>query len=237
MPFCRGLSAAFISGDLLPCKFIPRFELGNKSVGCRVHTGGADFLCERQLRETGENFYFGKGFVDTKVRIFELTMWPHMRAAYNLARWLVRNDHDAEDIVQESFLKAYKAQESFRGSEAKTWMLSIVRNTAMDFLRRYKSPITMTLDEPGYEPQDDSPDPERVLLEQSRRDRVRQAISHLEPEFREAIVLREIEGLSYKEIAAVLNIPMGTVMSRLSRARNLLLVELGGTKEVQHDLR
>jgi len=138
--------------------------------------------------------------------------------------------------VQESFLKAYKAQESFRGSEAKTWMLSIVRNTAMDFLRRYKSSTTMTLDEPGYEPQDDSPDPERVLLEQSRRDRVRQAISHLEPEFREAIVLREIEGLSYKEIAAVLNIPMGTVMSRLSRARNLLLVTLGGSKEVQHDV-
>jgi RNA polymerase sigma-70 factor (ECF subfamily) len=198
--------------------------------------GGGDFLCPRQLRETGENFYFGKDSVDTKVRIFELTMWPHMRAAYNLARWLVRNDHDAEDIVQESFLKAYKAQESFRGSEAKTWMLSIVRNTAMDFLRRYKSSTTMTLDEPGYEPQDDSPDPERVLLEQSRRDQVRQAISQLEPEFREAIVLREIEGLSYKEIAAVLNIPMGTVMSRLSRARNLLLVELGGSKEVQHDL-
>jgi RNA polymerase sigma-70 factor (ECF subfamily) len=133
-------------------------------------------------------------------------------------------------------LKAYKAQESFRGSEAKTWMLSIVRNTAMDFLRRYKSSATTTLDESGYEPQDDSPDPERVLLEQSRRDRVRQAISHLEPDFREAIVLREIEGLSYKEIASVLNIPMGTVMSRLSRARNLLLVELGGSKEVQHDL-
>ena len=175
--------------------------------------------------------------MDTKVRIFELTMWPHMRAAYNLARWLVRNDHDAEDIVQESFLKAYKAQESFRGSEAKSWMLSIVRNTAMDFLRRYKSSTTTTLDEPGYEPEDDSPDPESMLLAESRRHRVRQAIAHLEPEFREAIVLREIEGLSYKEIAAVLNIPMGTVMSRLSRARNLLLVELGGSKEVQHDMR
>jgi len=174
--------------------------------------------------------------VDTKVRTFELTMWPHMRAAYNLARWLVRNDHDAEDIVQESFLKAYRAQESFRGSEAKTWMLSIVRNTAIDFLRRYKSSPTTTLSEPGYEPKDESPDPEHVLLQQTRRDQVRQAISHLEPEFREPIVLREIEGMSYKEIAAVLEIPMGTVMSRLSRARNLLLVELGGSKEVQHDL-
>lgn len=174
--------------------------------------------------------------MDTKVRTFELTMWPHMRAAYNLARWLVRNDHDAEDIVQESFMKAYKAQESFRGSEAKTWMLSIVRNTAIDFMRRHKASPTTTLSEPGYEPKDASPDPERVLLQQMRRDQVRQAISQLEPEFREPIVLREIEGMSYKEIAAVLDIPMGTVMSRLSRARNLLLVELRGSREVQHDL-
>jgi RNA polymerase sigma factor (sigma-70 family) len=179
--------------------------------------------------------------VDTKVRFFELTMWPHMRAAYNLARWLVRNDQDAEDIVQESFLKAFKAQASFRGGEAKTWMLSIVRNTALDFRRRDKSGIAVPVGEVGYEPKDDSPDPERVLLDQSRREQVRVAISNLEPEFREVIVLREIEGLSYKEIASTLGIPMGTVMSRLSRARNSLLVALGGTKldgagEVQHDL-
>ena len=174
--------------------------------------------------------------MDAKIRYFELTLWPHMRAAYNLARWLVRNDQDAEDIMQESFLKAYKAQESIRGGEAKTWMLSIVRNTAMDFRRRYKSAMAVPLGEQGYEPEDDSPDPERVLLEQSRREQVRHAITNLAEEFREVIVLREIEGLSYKEIASVLNIPMGTVMSRLSRARNLLLVELGGAKEVQHDL-
>jgi RNA polymerase sigma-70 factor (ECF subfamily) len=179
--------------------------------------------------------------VDTKVRTFELTMWPHMRAAYNLARWLVRNEQDAEDVVQESFLKAYKAQESFRGSEPKTWMLSIVRNTAMDFLRRLRSSGTVTLGEEGYEPEDHLPNPERAVLEQSRRDQVRRAISRLAPEFREVVVLREMEGLSYKEIASVLSIPMGTVMSRLSRARNLLLVELGGAKpdgagEVQHDL-
>jgi len=193
-------------------------------------------LWRLHLRETGGDFSFGKDAVDIKVRTFELTIWPHMRAAYNLARWLVRNDHDAEDIVQESFLKAYKAQESFRGSEPKTWMLSIVRNTAMDFLRRVKSNRAVTLGDPEYEPEDHSPDPERALLEQSRRDLVRQAISQLAPEFREAIVLREIEGLSYKEIASVLGIPMGTVMSRLARARNLLLTELGGVKEVQHDL-
>ena len=107
---------------------------------------------------------------------------------------------------------------------------------ALDFLRRAKSSGPVTLDDPELEPQDHSPDPERALLEQSRRETVRQAISHLEPEFREVIVLREIEGLSYKEIASVLSIPMGTVMSRLSRARNLLLMELGGSKELQHDL-
>ena len=174
--------------------------------------------------------------MDIKVRYFELTMWPHMRAAYNLARWLVRNDQDAEDIVQESFLKAYKAQASFRGSEAKTWMLSIVRNTAMDFLRRYKAGLAAPLGDQGYEPEDHSPDPERALVEQSRRKQVRQAISHLAPEFREAIVLRELEGLPYKEIASVLGIPMGTVMSRLSRARNQLLVELSPAKEVHHDV-
>ena len=170
--------------------------------------------------------------MDTKVRSFELTMWPHMRAAYNLARWLVRNDQDAEDIVQDSFLKAYKAQESFRGSDSRVWMLSIVRNTALDFLRRYKSRSAVSLEDQVHEPADHTPDPERELLESTRREQVREAISHLEPEFREVIVLREMEGLSYKEIASVLSIPMGTVMSRLSRARNLLLVELGGAKGV-----
>jgi RNA polymerase sigma-70 factor (ECF subfamily) len=174
--------------------------------------------------------------VDTKVRFFELTLWPHMRAAYNLARWLVRNDQDAEDVVQESFLKAYKNQETFRGAEAKTWILSIVRNTAMDFLRRYKARAAVPLSDHSHDLEDHSPGPESALLEQSRREQVRAAIARLADEFREVIVLREIEGLSYKEIAYVLSVPMGTVMSRLSRGRNLLLAELCGSKEAQHDL-
>ena len=177
----------------------------------------------------------GKGPVDTKVRYFELTVWPHVRAAHNFARWLVRNSHDAEDIVQESFLKAFKALDTFRGGDARVWMLSIVRNTAMNFLRGRKPDATVDWSV-QREPQDRAPDPERGLLDQSRREQVRRAISQLPPEFREAIVLREIEELSYKEIASVLNIPIGTVMSRLSRARNLLLVELSASKEVRHDL-
>jgi RNA polymerase sigma-70 factor (ECF subfamily) len=157
-----------------------------------------------------------------------------MRSAYNLARWLVRNNHDAEDVVQESFLKAFKALDTFRGGDARSWLLSIVRNTAMNFVRGRKPDLAI-VDQPT-EPADRQPDPEQGLLEQSRREQVRQAISRLEPEFREALVLREIEGLSYKEIASVLDIPAGTVMSRLSRARQRLLVDLAPSKEMRHEL-
>jgi RNA polymerase sigma-70 factor (ECF subfamily) len=153
-----------------------------------------------------------------------------MRSAYNLARWLVRNGDDAEDIVQEAFLKAFKALDSYRGGDARVWMLAIVRNTSMNFLRKRKD-TGIDLDQ--LDPADRSPNPEQGLLEESRREQVRRAIARLEPEFRETLVLREIEGLSYKEIAAVLDIPTGTVMSRLSRARQRLLIELAPTKEVR----
>lgn len=172
--------------------------------------------------------------MDTRTRYFELTVWPHMRSACNLARWLVRNGDDAEDIVQEAFLKAFKALDGFRGGDARVWMLSIVRNTAMNFLRSRKRNVAIDKDQ--LEPADRSPNPEQGLLEESRRDHVRRAIARLEPEFRETLVLREIEGLSYKEIAAVLDVPAGTVMSRLSRARQRLLVELAPAKEVRHEL-
>jgi RNA polymerase sigma-70 factor (ECF subfamily) len=164
-------------------------------------------------------------------------VWPHMRSAYNLARWLVRNGDDAEDIVQEAFLKAFKALDGFRGGDARVWMLAIVRNTAMNFLRSRKQDAVIDVEQ--FEPADRSPNPEQGLLEQSRREQVRQAIARLEPEFRETLVLREIEGLSYKEIATVLEVPSGTVMSRLSRARQRLLIELAPAKpakEVRHEL-
>jgi len=157
-----------------------------------------------------------------------------MRSAYNLARWLVRNGEDAEDIVQEAFLKAFKALDSYRGGDARVWMLSIVRNTAMNFLRKRKSDAALDLER--LEPVDRSPNPEQGLVEENSRAQVRRAIARLEPEFRETLVLREIEGLSYKEIAAVLDIPTGTVMSRLSRARQRLLMELAPVKEVRHEL-
>src|SRR5262249_6476529 len=121
---------------------------------------------ERQpgLRKTGGEFRFGKDAVDTKVRTFELTMWPHVRAAYNFARWLVRNNHDAVDIVQEAFLRAYQAIHTFRGGDARSWMLAIVRNTAANFLRRRKPEMTVTWNIQEPEPQARAADPERALI-------------------------------------------------------------------------
>ena len=173
------------------------------------------------MREQGFTHNLMQG--DSKVRYFELTMWPHVRAAYNFARWLVRNNQDAEDIVQESFLKAYNALDGFRGGDSRVWMLAIVRNTSMNFLRKRKPE---SVEELTREPRDPAPNPESGVMERARRKEVRSAIAQLAPEFREPLILRELEELSYKEIAAVLQIPMGTVMSRLSRARNLLLAEL-----------
>jgi RNA polymerase sigma-70 factor, ECF subfamily len=169
-------------------------------------------------------------------RQFERTVWPHLRGAYNLARWLVGNRQDAEDVVQESFLKAFRAVDRVRGDDARAWILTIVRNTALNYLQRQKPKSETGWDEHIPEPEDHTAGPETSLLQKERRARVRSAIGRLPAEFREALVLREIEGLPYKEIAWVLKVPMGTVMSRLSRARNLLLQELIPDKEESHDL-
>ena len=164
--------------------------------------------------------------MDNRTAQFEQAIWPHARAAYNFARWLVRNDQDAEDIVQESLLKALRAVHTIRCGDARPWLLAIVRNTAINLMSRKKPAMETEWSEAAEQRPDHAPDPERSLITQSRRDRVRSAIAHLQPEFREALVLREIEGLAYKEIGFVLKIPIGTVMSRLSRARHLLAQEL-----------
>ena len=174
--------------------------------------------------------------VNTRTRHFDFLIWPHVRSAWNYARWLVRNNHDAEDVLQESLLKAWKSMDTFRGTDARSWVLSIVRNTAANFHTRQRphAPFDWNAQQP--EPADNGPSPERSLLDQARTTRLRDAIEQLDPEFREVIVLREIEELSYKEIAAVLNIPAGTVMSRLARARQRLLVTLSPSAEVRHEL-
>lgn len=164
--------------------------------------------------------------MDDRAAYFEQIIWPHSRAAYNFARWMAQNDQDAEDIVQEALLKALQNAKTLRGSDARPWLLAIVRNTAINFLSRGKSARETEWNEGVEQKADGSSDPERGLMERSRRERVRAAIACLPPEFREALVLRELEDLSYKEIGFVLKIPLGTVMSRLSRARTLLAREL-----------
>ena len=158
-----------------------------------------------------------------------------MATAYNFARWILHNHHDAEDVAQESFVKAFRAAETFRGTDVRPWLLAIVRNSAINFLNRNKQ-REAGLDETAPEPADSAPDPEMSLAQARRRKQVRAAIGRLPLEFREALLLREMEGMAYKEIAYVLKVPLGTVMSRLSRARTLLIDELIVRKELGDDL-
>jgi RNA polymerase sigma-70 factor, ECF subfamily len=158
-----------------------------------------------------------------KLRRFEEQVSPHLKSAYNLAKWLTRSHEDAEDVVQEAFLKAFSAFESLRGEDAKPWLLTIVRNTSMTWLKRNRNAgATIGFEESLEDPIERSPDPEERLLISCDRQQVRQALEQLPSEFREAIVLREMEGLSYKEISATIGVPLGTVMSRLSRGRDWL---------------
>jgi RNA polymerase sigma factor (sigma-70 family) len=158
-----------------------------------------------------------------KVRRFEASISPHLGAAYNLALWMTRSPSDAEDIVQEAFLRAFTAFDTFRGDEPKAWLLAIVRNTTLTWLKRSKGSQMAFDDLPDHEnPREPSPGPEAQLLASCDRDRVRNALQQLPADFREALILREFEGLSYREIAVLAGVPMGTVMSRLSRGREWL---------------
>jgi len=157
---------------------------------------------------------------------FEEAVLPHMDAAYNLARWLTRNDDDAEDVVQESYLRALKFFGAFHGSEGRPWLLTIVRNTCYTWSKRNRSTELAEFDEATYLDETDALDPERSSVRNAQKRLVREALERLPVEFREVMVLRELEELSYKEIAAVVGIPVGTVMSRLARARKRLQLSL-----------
>ena len=151
---------------------------------------------------------------------FDQLVLPHLDAAYNLARWLTRNGHDAEDVVQEAFLRALKFFGGYHGGNARAWLLTIVRNSCYDWLRRHRpSEVPVSLDEELHSPVDPSPTPEDRVMEQADRLRIRAALETLPLAWREVLILRELEGLSYKEIADVAGIKVGTVMSRLARAR------------------
>jgi RNA polymerase sigma-70 factor (ECF subfamily) len=151
---------------------------------------------------------------------FESTILVHLDAAYNLARWLTRSDHDAQDVVQDACVRAFRAFDQFRGGDARAWLLTIVRNVSLSWNKSRKS--TQELDEELHESQDDHVDPQAILLRSADAQRVRAAIESLPQELRSVIVLREMEGLSYKQIAGALDVPIGTVMSRLARGRQRL---------------
>jgi len=154
---------------------------------------------------------------------FEQAILPHLDAAFNLARWLTSNEHDAEDVAQEAFLRALKFFGGFRGGNARAWLLTIVRNTCYNWLKENRAKaLTTEFDETLHDREDPAANPDALLVRSANAQAVRAAIEQLPVEFREAIVLREMEGLSYKEIAEVSDIPIGTVMSRLARARQQL---------------
>jgi RNA polymerase sigma-70 factor (ECF subfamily) len=163
---------------------------------------------------------------------FQRIALPHLNAAYNLARWLTRNNSDAEDIVQEAYLRAFKFFDGFHGEDARAWLLAIVRNTTYTWLQQKREHLRDTPFEEEFHSLDGASavnvpgqrddNPESIAARRDDQRLLTRALEQLPTEFREVVVLRELEELSYKEIADIANIPVGTVMSRLARGRKML---------------
>jgi RNA polymerase sigma-70 factor (ECF subfamily) len=171
---------------------------------------------------------------------FEQVVLPHLDAAYNLARWLVRNTHDAEDIVQEAYLRAFKFFAGYQGGDARAWVLKIVRNTSYSFLEKNRpADLAEEFDEKIHTAGTEEAGAEAALVQSADSRMLREALDDLPVNFREVIVLRELEEMSYKQIAEVMGTPIGTVMSGLARGRAQLrerLLRVRGEEE-QRDLR
>lgn len=170
-----------------------------------------------------------------QARRFERLLLPHLAAGYNLARWLTRNEHDAEDLVQEAYLRAFRSFDGYRGGDPRAWLLRIVRNTCYTWLQQQRGwAAEPTGDDPDDLQGDPATGPEAQAIRHADGQLLRGALEELPAEYRETVVLRELEGLSYKEIAEIAGVPLGTVMSRLSRGRQQLqrsvLKRMGGTK-------
>jgi RNA polymerase sigma-70 factor (ECF subfamily) len=151
---------------------------------------------------------------------FEQEVLPHLDSAYNLARWLTHNQHDAQDVVQEAYMRALRFYGGFRGGNVRAWLLQIVRNTCYTWLEQNRlKHLTIEFDEQLFGADPCGPNPEQALLRNDNANLLRQRLEDLPASFREVLILRELEGLSYKEISEVTSMALGTVMSRLSRAR------------------
>ncbi len=166
-------------------------------------------------------------FGNSKRKQFEAQFRPHLDAAYNLAHYLCRSAYDAEDIVQEAYLRAYRAFDEYADGNSRAWILTITRNTCYSWMRRHATNLNVSYDQRSVCGEVDAQlsnsdllqSPEQIAASDGNRKLIRRAIESLPIEFREVTVLRELEGLSYREIGQVLDIPEGTVMSRLARAR------------------
>ena len=167
---------------------------------------------------------------------FEQEILPHLDAAYNLARWLIRNEQDAQDAVQEAYLRAFRFFPSFRGGNARAWLLKIVRNACYTWLHVNRPLQEATeFDEVHFPPDSRVLNPEEAVLRNDNVMFVRKALTTLPSNFREVLILRELEGMSYREIADITEMPAGTVMSSLSRARGALrqtLTSLGNCNKL-----
>ena len=166
---------------------------------------------------------------------FAALVLPHMNSAFNVARWLTHNDQDAQDVVQEAYLRAFRFFDGFRGEDARAWLLSIVRNTFYTWHQQNRGHASQTssFEEDLHSIEacaaESDSSPEAMLIRSQSQKRVHYALRALRLEYREVIVLRELEELSYKEIATIVGIPMGTVMSRLGRGRQQLATLLAPT--------
>ncbi len=173
---------------------------------------------------------------DERTRFANVVL-PHLGDAYALARWLARNEADAEDIVQEACLRAFRGIAGFGNVNARGWVLSIVRNTAYTWLKRHRDPKLVAVDNvedveqagagAGIDGASAPATPEAALIERADAARLESAIADLPIEFRETLVLRDVEGLDYRTIAEITGVPIGTVMSRLARARRRLMTQIG----------